>query len=128
MVKSRHFAILKGVPGHLQFTQTDVFFTSIRGLRSLSSKLWKSSATRNALRAEKVSVDADLGERKTAFRYPLEQVVAVKKENRFDIGVFDTDGLQITFSDQKVVRLASVNNRDDVFAYILAHSTNRRAT
>jgi hypothetical protein len=73
-------------------------------------------------------MEGDVVDRKIAFRYSLDQVVGVKKESRFDIGVFDTDGLQMTFSDQKVVRLASVHKRDDVFAYILAHSTDRRAT
>lgn len=63
-----------------------------------------------------------------AFQYSLDMITAVKKESRFDIGVFDTDGLQITFSDGKVVRLSSVHKRDEVFAYILAHSTNRRVT
>lgn len=44
-VTSRHFALLKGMPGHLQFTKTEVFFTSVRGFRNLSSKLLK-KATR----------------------------------------------------------------------------------
>lgn len=63
--------------------------------------------------------------RQTAFRYPLDQVISVKKESRFDIGVFDTDGIQVTFADGTVVRLASVNKRDEAFAYILAHSPSR---
>lgn len=63
----------------------------------------------------------------TVFRYSLDEVVSVKKESRFDIGFLDTEGLHIAFSDGKNVRLASVQKRDEVFAYILAHSANRRA-
>jgi hypothetical protein len=65
---------------------------------------------------------SDADKTSTVFRYPLHEVISVKKESRLDIGVFDTDGLQITFADEKVIRLASVARRDDAFAYILGRA------
>lgn len=71
---------------------------------------------------------ADVDKRITSsFRYSLDQIVSVKKESRLDIGVFDTDGLRMTFSDGSIFRLASVSKRDEAFSFILAHSAGPRS-
>lgn len=128
-ILSRHFALFKGVPGHLQFTRTEMFFSPVRGLRTISSRFWKRSSNPDVLKMPKhMDYPADVDKRITSsFRYSLDQIVSVKKESRLDIGVFDTEGLRMTFSDGSIFRLASVSKRDEAFSFILAHSAGPRS-
>lgn len=61
----------------------------------------------------------------TLFERDLSQISYVKKETRFDIGIIDTDGLLIAFSDGSSVRLATVHRRDKAFAHLVTHSGQR---
>lgn len=116
-VEGKHFAIYRGVPGNLILTSAEVYFNSMKGLRSLSARIFKGSSATGKDDASKAT---------TLFRHQLSTVTLVKKESRFEVGFFDTDGLHIAFNNGKSVRLASVSKRDEAFAFILAHSTNQR--
>ena len=95
---ARHFALYKGVPGHLLLTDTEISFTSMKGFRSLSSRLFKG--------ASGTSTPKEHGDKTTIlFRDLLANIRSVKKEARFEIGIFDTDGLQVHFANGKVRRL-----------------------
>lgn len=121
-------------------TSSEVYFNSLKGLRSLSARIFKGSSATGKDDASKAT---------TLFRYQLSTITLVKKESRFEVGFFDTDGLHIAFNNGKVrsrrflccgpvidihgglselqaVRLASVSKRDEAFAFILAHSTSQR--
>lgn len=92
---SRHFALYKGIPGHLILTETELLFNSMKGFRSLSSKLFKNLSGYNT--------PTEDGEKTTTlFRDFLINIHSVKKEARFEIGIFDTDGLHLQFTSGKV--------------------------
>lgn len=103
------------MPGYLSFDDQHFWFAPIRGLRSISSRLFKKSTKQQEL--------PDTSDQKEPlFKELLSAIISVKKEVRADIGIFDTDGLQITMTGGKTFRFSAVQKRDEAFSYILAHS------
>lgn len=98
---SRHFALYKGIPGHLVITEDELLFASMKGFRSLSSKLFKGVSGRATPigEADKATI---------LFRELMSSITSVKKEARFEIGIFDTDGLQMQFASGKVRELVCI--------------------
>ena len=80
-------------------TDTELYFQSMKGFRGLSSRLFKGASGRNTPSEE--------GDRTTIlFRETLSNIRSVKKEARFEIGIFDADGLHMQFASGKVSMLS----------------------
>lgn len=115
---SKHFAIYKGIPGNLLLSQTELAFESIKGFRTLSTKLFRRSAKKDPALPQGPNSAILL-------RLNLADIALVRKESRFDVGIFDTDGLLIKLDKGTIVRFASVNRRNEAFAFLLAHSGHK---
>lgn len=109
---AEHFAVYRGIPGRLRFTANELAFNAAKGFRTLSSKLLKRKAG-GPSPPEKSAV---------LFKAAMSEISALKKVSGIDIGVFDNQGLLISFVDGRNIHLGAVMRRNEAFAFLLARS------